>query len=192
MNSGTTATESLAAEFCYDRRTIRLHWTTAVLMTVLWGVAQIIDLFPKGMPRISARSVHITLGVLLAVVLVMRIVWRVRSGRRLPLARQGVWGQVARTVHWVLYAGLAAVVVLGMLNAWARGDSIFNLFHIPKLLPTALQLKPTVEYLHKTVANALVILAGAHALAAVAHHFILRDGVLRRMLPQTLAKRDVP
>jgi cytochrome b561 len=123
---------------------------------------------------------------------VMRIVWRARSGRRLPLAHQGVWGQVARLVHWVLYAGLASVIVLGLLNAWARGDSIFGLFHIPKLLPTNPQLKPTVEDLHKTVANALVILAGAHALAAVAHHFILRDGVLRRMLPQTLAKRDVP
>jgi cytochrome b561 len=183
---------SLAAEFCYDRRTIRLHWTTAILVTVLWGVAQIIDLFPKGLPRISARSVHITLGVLLGVVLVMRIVWRVRSGRRLPLAHPGVWGHLARTVHWVLYAGLAAVVVLGMLNAWARGDSIFNLFHIPKLLPADPQVKPTVEYLHKTVANALLIVAAAHALAAAAHHFILRDGVLRRMLPQTLTKRDAP
>jgi cytochrome b561 len=183
---------SFAAEFCYDRRTIRLHWITAILVTVLWGVAQIIDLFPKGLPRICARSVHITLGVLLGAILVMRIWWRVRSGRRLPLAHRGAWGHVARTVHWVLYAGLAGVIVLGLLNAWARGDSIFNLLHIPKLLPDAPQVKPTVEYLHKTVANSLVILAAAHALAAIAHHFILRDGVLRRMLPQTLAKRDVP
>jgi cytochrome b561 len=191
LSSDSFAAEALVAESSYDRRTIWLHWTTAILMTVLWGVAQIIDLFPKGLPRISARSVHITLGVLLGVVLVMRIVWRVRSGRRLPLAHHGVLGQAARIVHIALYAGLAAVIVLGLLNTWARGDSIFNLFHIPKLFPANPQLKPTVEYLHETVANALVILAAAHAFAAICLHFIRRDGVLRRMLPQTHAKRDL-
>jgi cytochrome b561 len=177
-----TVAEPVTAEVSYDRRTIRLHWATAVLVTVLWGIAQIIDLFPKGAPKISARSVHIIIGVLLGVVLVIRIVWRSRSGRRLPPANRGVSGYIARTVHVALYAGLAAVIVLGMLNAWARGDSLFGLFHIPKLLPADPQLKPTVEYLHKTFANALVILAAAHALVAAIHHFILRDGVLRRML----------
>jgi cytochrome b561 len=186
MKSGVsveTVAQTLTAEVSYDRRTIRLHWATAVLVTLLWGIAQIIDLFPKGAPKISARSVHIIIGVLLGVVLVIRIVWRSRSGRRLPSANRGVSGYIARTVHVALYAGLAAVIVLGILNAWARGDSLFGLFHIPKLLPADPQLKPTVEYLHKTFANALVILAAAHALVAVIHHFILRDGVMRRMLP---------
>lgn len=181
----------MSTEVSYDRRTVRLHWATAALVTVLWVIAQVIDLFPKGAPRISARSVHILLGVLLGVVLVMRIAWRSRSGTRLPPANQGVWGHVARTVHVVLYAGLASVVVLGMLNAWARGDSLFGLFRIPKLLPAATQLKPTVENLHETFANALVILAAAHALAALAHHFILRDGVLRRMLPRARGRRTL-
>lgn len=186
MNTGSslgTVAEAPKSELSYDRRTIRLHWATAALMTVLWGIAQIIDLFPKGAPKISARSVHITFGLVLGVLLVMRIGWRSRSGRKLPLANPGVPGHIARIVHLTLYAGLVAVIVLGVVNAWARGDSIFGLFHIPKLLPANTQVKPTVEYLHKTCANVLVILAAAHALAAVVHHFILRDGVLRRMLP---------
>src|SRR6266404_2630076 len=102
-----TVAEPVTADVCYDRQTIRLHWATAVLMTVLWGIAQIIDWFPKGAPKISVRSVHIIFGVLLGVILVMRIVWRSRSGRRLPLAKQGVSGYVARFVHLALYAGLA-------------------------------------------------------------------------------------
>jgi cytochrome b561 len=181
--SNVTVAEVLTAEVSYDRPTIRLHWATAVLVSLLWGIAQVIDLFPKGAPKISVRSAHITFGSVLGVILVMRIAWRSRSGRRLPPANPGVPGYIARIVHLTLYAGLAAVIVLGAVNAWARGDSIFSLFHIPKLLPANTQLKPTVEYLHKTFANALVILAAAHALAAVVHHFILRDGVLRRMLP---------
>ena len=176
--------ETLGAEASYDRRTIRLHWATAILVIVLWGLAQIIDLFPKGAPKIAVRSAHIVFGVLLGVVLVIRIVWRSRSGRRLPPANRGVLGHAARSVHLVLYAGLASVILLGVLNAWARGDSLFSVLQIPKLLPAHPQVKPTVEYLHKTFANTLVILAAAHALAALAHHFILRDHVLRRMLPR--------
>jgi cytochrome b561 len=181
--SVATIAETAASEGAYDRRTILLHWITAALVALLWGIAQVIDLFPKGAPRIAVRSVHIVLGVLLGVILVTRIVWRARSGRRLPPANQGVMGYCARIVHVVLYVGVASVVLLGISNAWARGDFLFSLWRIPKLYPDIPQLKPTIENLHATFANALIILAGAHALVAIAHHFILRDGVLRRMLP---------
>jgi cytochrome b561 len=195
MNDGISAApvaEDAAPEGSYDRRTIRLHWVTAALVGLLWGIAQLIDLFPKGSPRIAARSVHIVLGVLLAVILLMRIVWRTRSGRRLPPANQGVMGYVARTVHIGLYVGVVSVVLLGISNAWARGDSLFSLWRIPKLYPDLPQLKPTIESLHGTFANVLLILAGAHALVAIVHHFILRDGVLRRMLPQRNVKANSP
>jgi cytochrome b561 len=182
--------ETGAPEGCYDRRTILLHWLTAALVVLLWGIAQVIDLFPKGAPRIAARSVHIVLGVLLGVILLLRILWRNRSGRRLPPASDGVMGYFARIVHIGLYVGVASVVLLGISNAWARGDSLFGLLRIPKLYPDIPQLKPAIENLHATFANALLILAGAHALAAIAHHFILRDGVLRRMLPPRNTKEQ--
>jgi cytochrome b561 len=178
-----TVAQVLAPDVSYDRRTIQLHWVTAALVGLLWAIAQVIDFFPKGAPKIAVRSVHSILGVVLGVILLARIVWRSRSVRRLPRASDGVVGHAARIVHWALYAGLAAVILLGISNAWARGDSIFSLFRIPKLYAGNPLLKPTIENLHKTVANALIILAAAHALAALVHHFILRDGVLRRMLP---------
>lgn len=57
-----------------------------------------------------------------------------------------------------------------------------GLVAIPKLLPGHAQLRPTIESLHKFLANALVIVAALHALAALLHHFRLQDDVLRRML----------
>ena len=93
-------------------------------------------------------------------------------------------GYLAKTVHILLYVAVVSVVVLGISNAWARGDSLFSLWKIPKLYPDIPQLKPTIENLHGTFANVLLILAGAHALVALAHHFFLRDRVLRRMLPR--------
>jgi cytochrome b561 len=165
----------------YDRRTIYLHWMTAVLVALLWGVGQVIDMFPKGAPRIAVRSVHIVLGVILAAVVVRRLIWRSGSGRHLLPSRGAFWAFAERMGHAALYAALVAVIALGISNAWARGDSIFSLFSIPRLLPEYPSLKPAVGELHKLGANALLILALAHALAALCHHYILHDTVLQRM-----------
>jgi cytochrome b561 len=97
-------------------------------------------------------------------------------------------GYLAKIVHWGLYVGLALVVVFGIFDAWARGDSFFGL-HISKLYPGNPRLKPSVEYFHKTSANAVMILAAAHALAAVGHYYVLRDRVLQRMLSASRIKR---
>jgi hypothetical protein len=83
-------------------------------------------------------------------------------------------------MHWALYAGLAAAVVLGMLNAWARGDSIFSLLHIPKLLPANAQLQPAVEYLHKTFANAAVARTNVRRVSLQATPILTRTVASRR------------
>ncbi len=181
MTSATQA-QPAAAKGVYDSRSIHLHWVTAVIVALLWGIAELIDLFPRGAPKIAVRSVHIVLGLLLVAVTVRRLSWRSSSGRIVPPAPGGLWGHAAKISHAALYAVLVIVLLLGISNAWARGDSIFSLFSIPKLLPAFPSLKPAVGRLHKIGANALVILALLHALAALFHHYVLRDTVLQRML----------
>jgi cytochrome b561 len=167
----------------YDRTTIALHWATALLVVLLWGVAQVIDLFPRGTPRVTARSVHMLLGLVLGVVLVSRIAWRARAGQRLPPANEGLAGHAARLVHYGLYLLVAATLLLGLFNVWVRGDHFFGLFSVPKFDPNNRELRERVEDLHGWFANTLLIVAGLHAAAALVHHFALRDNVLRRMLP---------
>jgi len=177
-----THTQSTVATEVYDDRSIRLHWVTAVIVALLWGIAELIDFFPRGPPKIAVRSVHIVLGLLLVAVTVRRLIWRSSSGRTLPPAPGGLWSHAAKLSHAALYTVLVVVLLLGISNAWARGDSIFSLFSIPKLLPAFPSLKPAVGRLHKVGANALVLLALLHALAALFHHYVLRDTVLQRML----------
>lgn len=167
----------------YDRRSIVLHWLTAALVVALWLLGQTIDWFPKGDPRVVARSVHIVLGVSLAVVLIGRIGWRWRSGTHLPPAGLGWLDTVATLTHKALYLLLIVTVLLGITNAWTRGDTIFNLFTIPAFDPGNKGLRKTVENWHGLAANTLLIVAGLHAAAALLHHFVLKDDVLRRMLP---------
>ena len=74
------------------------------------------------------------------------------------------------------------MLLLGIVNAWARGDKLFGLVVLPKLLPGRPQLRQTIESLQNVLANGLVIAAGLHALVALLHHFWFKDDVLRRML----------
>jgi len=134
------------------------------------------------MPRLGVRSTQIILGVKLAVVVTRRIWWRALHGRRLARPGPGWVAAAARATHGLLYVGLVLVLLLGIANAWTRGDNLFGLVVIPKLSPGHAQLRPAIESLHKLLANGLVIAAGLHALVALLHHFWFKDDVLRRML----------
>ena len=172
----------------YDRMSIMLHWATAGLVLLLWGIAQIIDFFPKGEPKVAVRSLHILLGATLGLVLIIRAGWRIGWGRQLPSNDPGIMRHAAKAAHWALYFLVAATVTLGLANAWVRGDTVTGLFTISQLAPGDKALKQLVEDLHGTFANAILIAAGMHAVAALVHHFVLHDGVLRRMLPFRTSK----
>ena len=168
----------------YDMTTILFHWATAVLVVTQWLGAQTIDWFPRGPLRVDARSVHITVGVTLAVLLAARLLWRVTRGRRLPLADEGALNLVAKGTHWALYALLASMVLAGMFLTWTRGDSIFNLFSIPAYDPGNRALAHQVQEVHATIGWVILALAGLHAGAALVHRYLWHDGVLGRMLPR--------
>lgn len=173
----------------YDKRTIVLHWSTAVLVVVLWLSAQVIDWFPQGPSRVNMRSVHISMGVLLAGVLAYRIVWRRFAGARLPRVERPALARFATPIHLVLYALLLTEVLLGFVNVWVRGESIYNLFAIPSFAPGDRALRREINGYHEFVANTILIVAGLHAIAALAHHYLWRDGVLRRMWPSMAQRR---
>ena len=166
----------------YDAVTISLHWLTVILIVVLWTLGQTIDFFPRGAPRVDARSVHIVLGVSLGVVWCIRLIWRLSAGRHLPPATTGLLQIAATGVHWLLYAGIAAAVTTGIIFAAARGDDFFGLFKLPQLIILDQASRHNLGELHDKFATGLLILAGLHALAALFHHYVRHDDTLRRML----------
>jgi len=167
----------------YDARTVVLHWATAVLVVALWLSAQVIDAFPQGPARTNMRSAHVTLGVALAVLIVYWIAWRRLMGARLPGLGHPVLARAASAVHVALYALIVIEVALGVTNVWVRGDSIFNLFTIPSFAPGDRALRRQINGYHELVANTILVVAGLHAAAGLAHHYVWKDAVLRRMWP---------
>src|ERR1700690_1892316 len=97
-----TAPRAETRQFHYDRATIFLHWLTAGLVAATWLMGSQIDSFPKGAPKVDARSVHFVLGIALGVVLAIRLVrWR-KVSRPPPLPRAAA-DLVRRAGHAGLY-----------------------------------------------------------------------------------------
>src|ERR1700754_3429542 len=117
----------------YDRTTRTLHWATAGLVTTLWVMGRLNKLLPKGPLRLDIWSVHVLLGFVLATVILARIAWRIRGGRKLPPAGHGPRHVMAVTVHSLLYVQLVSVAALGVLNVLAHGFPLFGLWHFPKV-----------------------------------------------------------
>lgn len=182
MKIAPSATPVPLAPLRYDTTSMRLHWLTATLVLLMWCLGQTIDWFPRGAPRITPRSVHISFGVLLTLVLAYRIWWRVGFGRRLPPADARPLQGLATLVQYGLYVLLTVTLLLGFANVWVRGDTIYNLFTVPAFDPGNKPLRHRVEDLHALLANTVLVVAGVHALAALIHHYVWKDGVLRRML----------
>lgn len=178
---------NVAAPLRYDRTTIALHWIVAIAVVAQWLGAHTIDWFPKGPYRVDARSLHILIGTLLSGLIAYRVYWRATHGTRIANDSALAWNGLTKGVHYLLMILLVAILLLGLANTWVRGDDIFGLFHVPKFgsyTPDARhQLSERVVGLHSLAANALLILAGGHAAVGLFHHFILKDSVLRRMLP---------
>jgi cytochrome b561 len=172
----------------YDNVAITLHWLTALLVVVQFVLAVTWDYFSHD-TRENLQSVHVSLGVLLTVVVVARILWRL-GHHRSPIVSG--WVKTASTaVHYLLYVLLVVQAGLGWAWRWAQGHAVsfFGLFAIPG--PYGEIARPTRHLLaqfHEKVGWAIVIIAFGHALAALYHHYRLHDRVLGRMLP--LARRS--
>jgi cytochrome b561 len=179
-----TRTTTISLTQRYDRTTIYLHWATAALVIVLWIIGQTIDFFPRGVARDGYRTLHIALGVMLVAVVFILLMWRIGGGRKLPNADAGLLGKAAALMYRLLYAMLVSTLSLGLFNLWQRGDMIVFVGRVPAFDPDNKWLSETVGDLHALSANWIMILAGLHAAAALFHHYILRDDVLRRMSPR--------
>ncbi len=164
-----------------------LHWLVFILVVFVYGITYAEDLFPRGDPgRDWVWWLHISFGLLLAAVIVVRIAARTRLGTLSAASSiTPLEERLGRVTHLLLYILMVAVVILGVVLAFYRGDELtfFGLFTIPSPIASDRETAHSIKELHELGATALILLAGLHSAAALWHHFIRRDDVLARMLP---------
>jgi cytochrome b561 len=174
----------------YDRLTIRLHWAIVTLVALQWSGAELIDFVPGRAMHSTYWSVHIVLGLIFAAVVATHVWWRGTHGIRLPDSNEEGWRAASRTMHAALNLIPPLLVFLGLSIILARGWVLFGVFKIPALPGSSRHLARTITEIHQWTAHVLVFLASAHAVAALFHHYGLRDGVLRRMMPSASAQQQ--
>jgi cytochrome b561 len=139
----------------------------------------------------NATNIHKTIGVVILFLTVLRIGWRLtHKPPALPetMARPLRW--IARTSHALFYALLVVMPVSGWWLSSAvpnprRHAFGFGIFDIPFLPVT--QSWPAAglaRFIHTSLVWLMVGLAVLHIVAALKHHFVDKDDILKRMLPQ--------
>lgn len=174
----------------YDAFAIALHWITVALVLVQFILGVTWGWFPKPTRHVMIVT-HMSLGIILSAVIVIRIAWRLVPGHQMPAAVSG-WVEIAsKAVHYLLYTMLVAEAILGFVQRWSGNESMsfFGLQIPPPFAPFSKPMHRLIGDLHEWNGWAIVILAAGHAAAALYHHYKLHDRVLARMLPLARGRR---
>jgi len=133
---------------------------------------------------------HMTLGECVVLLLIGRLAWRVGNPPPPDPTRFGrLFGRfleiAAKLSHFALYAPLVIVPFVGIVVQLKRGNAlpVLGLWNVASPWPADRAVARSALGAHEFLANALLILAGIHAVAALVHHYALRDRTLTRMLP---------
>jgi cytochrome b561 len=185
-----------------------LHWTMAAMLAGMVGLGLLMVRAAEeavrtgdstagvaGLPVFEAYQWHKSVGVALFGLAALRLAWRfLRPGPPLPATVSPVARHATATAHALLYALMFALPLSGWLLASASPlgvpTVVFGLVTLPDPLPGDALLEARLAWLHFAGVLALVGIVTVHAGAALKHHFVDRDGVLRAMLPRIGARPD--
>jgi cytochrome b561 len=177
----------------YSAVAIALHWLIALGILALIGIGlAMTHLTLAPLTQFQLYQLHKSIGITVLLAVLLRILWRIFH-RPPPLpALPRLEKAAAEGMHWLLYVLMVVLPVTG----WALVSvSPFNLPtvlyglvpwpHLPVLatLKDKAPVEAVMKLVHGKLGWLLLTLILLHVGAALRHHFVLRDGVLRRMLP---------
>jgi cytochrome b561 len=161
------------------------HWLVVALILTQFILITLAERAQLG-ERITLLARHKSVGITILMLAALRLLWRwLNTTPQLPTTLKPYERGLARLTHAALYFLLFAMPLTGWMMSSARNFPVswFNLFQLPDLVAPNRPLYELFHETHERLAWALVAVAALHVLAALKHHFILKDDVLRRMLP---------
>ncbi len=165
-----------------------LHWLIVALIIVQVILANIAEDLPIGVRKLAMFARHKSVGLTILALTALRLSWRwANPTPPLPTTLKPYERALAGLTHAGLYILLFAMPLTGWMMSSARGFPVswFGFFQLPDLVPRNDALYNAMKETHDTLALALFAIIFLHVAAALKHHFLLKDDVLRRMLPFT-------
>jgi len=160
------------------------HWTLFILIASMLIFGFLLSYVPKEYQSI-AYSTHKLTGLCILTLMILRLLWTLTNPKpALPPSTPWYEYLAERLVHWTMYAALIVMPLSGWIGSVAAnrsprlGEYIFTL-----PIEQSKSLMTSSFEVHYTIALIIIGLVSVHILAALFHHFIRKDNVLRRMLP---------
>ena len=179
---------AVSPAFGYTRTAVILHWATAVLIISAFALGLYMVGLAFSPAKLRLFSYHKWIGVTVFLFAASRLLWRTFHGAPELPASMPAWERfAAKAAHWLLYALMLIVPVSGWIMSSAHGfQTVYlGILPIPDLIGKNKELEEALELVHFILNKGLMLLAALHIAAALKHHFIDRDDVLKRMLRLT-------
>jgi len=159
-----------------------LHWLMAVLIG--WQMFRFFDLIDEGEHWVGKTLVapwHVSIGVVLLVLVVLRIVWATTQRRNRPV-QDPATATMVKLGHRLMYLAMLLLPITGMLAMKGGGHPVvlFGVQMAEKGEEVAWM--QTVGALHAPIVLALALMVLAHVAIALEHRFLKKDEVMQRML----------
>lgn len=162
------------------------HWSIVALIITQFVLANKADDLPLGPALIATLATHKSIGMTIFGLALLRLIWRwFNPIPELPAATPAWQRLASQASHWALYGLILVTPLFGWLMSSARNFPVswFGLVTLPDFVEPNREAYEFFHQVHEILATSLLVIALIHAAAALKHHLIDRDNVLRRMLP---------
>ena len=169
----------------YGRVAIALHWLigAALIAQITFGFL-LDDIAPRGTPaRAATINLHKSFGIVLALLIVVRLLWRLKHRPPAwPLAMSAWRRSAAQWSHRMLYACMLVMPLSGYLgsNFSKYGVKFFGLALKP-WGPDSAPVYAVFNGIHIATAFLFCTLIAVHVVAALKHALVDRDTVFSRI-----------
>ena len=158
------------------------HWITFVVL-----IAQIpFGFYLVGLEfsdrRIDLENIHILIGITVFYITLFRLVWKFFNSS--PTEGNSFFkGQIfiAKANHFLLYLSIFAITISGILKKLYMGEKLNFIFFNFGFEKNNFQLADSFYTVHIYANYLLITLVILHILAVVAHHFIFKDKILKKI-----------
>lgn len=179
----------------YTRTAMFLHWLIALLILGMFCLGIYMADLPLSPQKLKLYSYHKWAGITVLLLALMRLGWRI-THRPPPLpTSQPRWQQkAAHAGHGLLYLLIFAAPITGWLMSSALGFPVvwFGVLPLPDLISKNKEVGETLKLVHSYLNYAFIAVVIGHAVAAIKHQWLDRDGTLSRMLPAANPEESRP
>ena len=170
----------------YTRTAKGLHWLMTILFFGLLALGFYMHDLPLSPEKLKLYSWHKWAGVTAFLLVWFRLFWRIaHRPPALPASMSTLMQRAAHAGHFLLYGLMIAIPLSGWLMSSAKGFQTvwFGVLPIPDLLGKNKETGDLLQSVHMSLNLLFVAVIAGHIGAALKHHFIDKDDILTRMLP---------